>query len=217
MIKAVIFDLDGVIVDSMQTHWEAEKRTLQKYGILVTSKELDEYSGKSILFKFSELLKRYELSVKPEEVLEFHMTEGYEYIKANIKPVKGVIELIKHVHKHNVKLGLASGSPLAFILYVLEKFNVLQLFDSIISVDDITHGKPHPEIFLKSAEALGVKPSECIVMEDAPQGIEAAKRAGMKCFAVTTTFPEEKLVNADKIAESFEGLTIGQLNELLGK
>lgn len=191
MLKAIIFDLDGVIAKTMHLHWEAEKLTLKRYGVLSSSEELDSYSGKSIAFKFSEILKKHGKEANFDDVLKMHTSEGYEYIVNNLMPVAGVIELVKQAHEHKLKIGLASGSPLIFIKGVLGKLGILKFFDSVISVDDITHGKPHPEIFLKSAEALGVKPSECIVMEDAPQGIEAAKRAGMKCFAVTTTFQRE--------------------------
>ena len=170
---------------------------------------------KSIAFKFSEILKKHGKEDKLDKVLKIHKTDGYEYILNNLMPVAGVIELIKQAHENKMKIGLASGSPLIFIKSVLGKLGILKFFDSIISVDDLTHGKPHPEIFLKSAEALGVKPSECVVMEDAPQGIEAAKRAGMKCFAVTTTFQREKLAGADWIAESFENLTIERLGQLI--
>ena len=217
MIKAVIFDLDGVIADSMGLHFEAEKKTLLKYGVPASTEELAAHTGNKIGVKFAALLKKHGAKANLSEVLKAHAAESYGHIKANVAPVRGILELVKELHGKKLKLGVASGSPKVLVFHMLGKFHILKLFDSVLSADDVSNAKPDPEIFLKVAQKLGCKPSECVVIEDAPNGIRAAKSAGMKCVAITTTHKKSELNGADKIISSFGELTAKDLKSFFSE
>ena len=214
MIKAIIFDLDGVIADSMRLHFEAEKKTLLKYGISATTEELAAYTGNKVTVKFSALMEKYGVKANPEDVLKVHMAESYEYIKANVAPVAGIVKLINELHHEKLKLGVASGSPRVLVEYFIEKFNIKKLFDAVVSADDVANAKPNPEIFLKAAQKLGCKPAECVVVEDAPYGIQAARAAGMKSVAIMTTHKKSELQGADRLISSFSELTVRDLKDM---
>ncbi len=214
MLKAVIFDLDGVIADSMNLHFEAEKKTLLKYGISATTVELAAYSGNKVTVKFSEMLRKHGVKASPEDVLKVHVSESYEYIKLNVAPVQGAIKLLKELNRKKLKLCVASGSPRIFVEFVVDKFRIRGLFEFILTGDDVVNSKPDPEMFLKAAQKKGCKPNECIVMEDALNGIQAAKAAGMKCVAIATTHEKDELAAADKIIGSFSELSISDLKHL---
>ncbi|HLD97596.1 MAG TPA: HAD family phosphatase [Candidatus Nanoarchaeia archaeon] len=214
MLKAVIFDLDGVIADSMSLHFEAEKKTLLKYGISATTKELAAHTGNKIAVKFSALLEKHGSKAGLDEVLRVHAADSYSHIKENVSPVPGILKLVKELHGRKLKLGVASGSPKALVCHMLGKFGILELFDSVLSADDVANSKPDPEIFLKAAKRLKVRPAECVVIEDAPNGLRAAKAAGMKCLAITTTHKKGELRGADRIISAFGEITAGTITGL---
>lgn len=214
MLKAVIFDLDGVIADSMKLHFEAEKKTLLKYGISATTEELAAHTGNKAIVKFSALLKKHGVKANPEDVFKVHMDESYDHIKANVAPVSGIIGLLKELHSVKLKLAVASGSPRVLVEYIIDKFRISKLFDVVLSADDVVKSKPAPEMFLKAAQRLKCRPEECVVIEDAPNGITAARAAGMKCLAITTTHKKEELKGADRIIASFDEITADKLAEL---
>lgn len=214
MIKAVIFDMDGVIADSMPLHFEAEKKTLMKYGIRASDDELHKYTGNTVQVKFASLLEANGVNEDVQEVLRNHFSSSHKHIKENVEPVTGFMKLINGLEGH-YKLGVVSGSPRKFIMDILKKFKVEGLFTSIISADDVSKGKPHPEGFLKCAGELQVLPAECIVIEDAPAGIKAAKTAGMHAIGLKSAHGTSYDISAaDLIVDSLEKLKSGDFKSL---
>lgn len=187
MIKAAIFDLDGVIVDTAHYHFIAWQRLAHELGIEFTEHENERLKGVSRMRSLEIIL---ELGGKalPEAEKEALATRKnawfVEYIQA-IRPDEifpGVKQLIQQLRRGGVKVALASSSKNARL--VLRNLQIEDLFDGYVDGTMITHSKPHPEIFLSAAAQLGVQPQACVVFEDAEAGVEAALAAGMKCVGV---------------------------------
>lgn len=187
MIKAAIFDLDGVIVDTAHYHFIAWQRLAHELGIEFTEHENERLKGVSRMRSLEIIL---ELGGKalPEAEKEALATRKnawfVEYIQA-IRPDEifpGVKQLIHQLRRGGVKVALASSSKNARL--VLRNLQIEDLFDGYVDGTMITHSKPHPEIFLSAAAQLGVQPQACVVFEDAEAGVEAALAAGMKCVGV---------------------------------
>lgn len=215
MIKAVIFDMDGVIVDSEPAHIEAEKQILLKHGVKVTTEELRAYTGTTAEFEFADLIRKYKLNTTVEALFKEKENILFKLLKREVQPTKGVIELIKNLKRQGVKLGIASSGHRKLVRFFLGKLKIASQFDSVVCSEDITHSKPHPEIFLKSAKELGVRPDECVVIEDSKLGVEAAKSAGMKCVGYRNpNSGDQDLSEADMIVDDFAGLDIRSLLRL---
>ena len=209
MIEAVIFDLDGVIVQSEDAHIEAEKQTFLKYGVSVSAEELHKYTGTTAKAMFTELIAKYKLDTTFEEINLQKEKILLKLLKEDAAPTKGVIILIQELKQRGIKLAIGSSSTRILVEYVLKKLNITHLFDSVIAAEDVEHSKPNPEIFLKAAMNLGVDPSQCLVIEDAQLGVEAAKRAGMKCVGYSNPHSgNQDLSKADIVIDDFSKLDI---------
>ena len=184
-MKAVIFDMDGVIVDSEAVHTKVKIQALHVYGIECSPEECIPYFGRSSRAFFSDFIKHSPQNI-PLEKIEARKQELFvDYITgdSDISPVSGALELIKELHKRNVPIALASSAVRANIEIFLNKFNVYNDFNVILSGAELSESKPNPEIYLLAARRLGMKPQDCMVIEDAESGIIAAKRAGSYCVA----------------------------------
>lgn len=180
MIDAVIFDMDGVIVDSEPLHYESDKMTMKFYGYEVSDEELNNYVGVSNPEMWTELREKYRLTAALGEILEKQLSYKKILIGARkLVPIDGIQELLDEFRNSGIRIGLASSSSREFIDLVLEKLGIKDNFEVIVSGDDVKHSKPAPEIFLKASQKLNTDPSVCLVIEDSRHGIEAAKRAGM--------------------------------------
>ena len=215
MIKAVIFDMDGVISHTQIFHSKAESEALKEYGISMPFKELmKKYAGIPDKEMFKKILERFGKEANIDEIIEKKWVIMDKFVKKGIKPVEDVEKLIRFLYKNGFALAVASASPFHFIKSVIKPLKIENMFKSIACADEVTHGKPDPEIFLLAAKKLKIKPVFCIVIEDSSNGVEAAKRAGMKCVAITTTHKREELKNADKIIDSFKEINIDKLKDL---
>lgn len=218
MVIAVIFDLDGVIIDSEHIHIEAEKRVMLRYGVRLSLEELHGYTGTTAKFMFAELIKKYRVNTTLERILSEKEEVLFRLFEQDMRPTKGVNELLTNLKQYDIKLGIASSSPKRLIMYALKRLNVTHFFDSIVSSDDIQCSKPNPEIFLRSASHLDVSPALCIVVEDAELGVEAAKNAGMRCIGYKNPHSgDQDLSKADLIIDDFSKLTIHKLLSLVHK
>jgi len=211
--KAVIFDLDGVISDTQRLHFEVDVEVLKRKGIDFPFKRMNRYAGVSDREFFRELVfKKKKFSEKEmEKIIEMKYEILFKKMKGNLKPIKGVIELIKRLKRNSFRLAVASSSPKKAVNFVLSSFKIKKYFDVILSREDVVKAKPDPEIYLKAAKLLKLKPEDCLVIEDSPSGIKAAKSAGMKCIAIATTLKKEQLKQADKIINSFEELSLKEI------
>ncbi len=208
MLKAFIFDMDGVIIDSEPLHFLSDKMVMKDFGIDISHEELNEFVGMTNPVMWAVLIKRYNLATSVDEILitqhnfKKELLEAGEYCAIN-----GIPELLKELRAREFKVGLASSSSRQFIELVLKKLGIFQYFDVVISGEEVLNSKPAPDIFLEAAAALEVNPLECIVLEDSGHGVTAAKAAGMKCIAFRNpNSGNQKLDAADCIVCTLEKL-----------
>ncbi|MFC2040915.1 HAD family hydrolase [Chloroflexota bacterium] len=214
--KAVIWDMDGVIIDTAPYHLKAWREVFRKSGVNFTEEQFRQGFGQRndtiIRSVLGEKVSQYEIdSISAEKEENFRLE-----IRQNIKPLAGVIELMKSLAERRFKMALASSAPIENIQLLIHGLGIDKYFQSIISGEDVTEGKPSPQVFLLAAEKLGVKPWRCVVIEDAVAGVTAARRAGMHCVAVTNTHPEASLSGADLVVGSLEAVTVSDLDRILG-
>ena len=216
MFKALIFDMDGVIVDSEPIFVEIEKRIMKKYGVEITDEVLDRYVGISTPTMWEDLIKLYSLECGLEELLEVHEALKEEvFSEVEMIAIDGVRELLAELKNQNIPAAIASSSPVGFIGEVLQKLDIKSYFTAVVSGEEIEKGKPHPDIFLKAAELLGVRPEECVVIEDSMHGVRAAIAAGMKCigFANSKT-GRQNLSEATCVVNDLKNVNCGFINDL---
>lgn len=183
MIKAVIFDMDGVIVDSEPIHFESDKMTMEYYKKEISDDELNNYVGVSNPEMWAELRNKYRLIESVEEILEKQLYYKKHLIgNKKLEPIDGIRELLDELKSSRIRIGLASSSSKEFIEFILNNLGIKEYFEVIISGEDVKKGKPAPDIFQKASEVLDVEPSNCLVIEDSGHGVKAAKLAGMKCI-----------------------------------
>jgi len=213
--RAIIWDLDGVIADTAPYHMRAWQDTFQKMGIQFTEDDFRHSFGlrndtilAGILGKGVSRDEINSISTEKEETFR-------RMIGQNIRPLPGVIDLMRSLTEAGFPMALASSTPAENVRLVTERLGIKDYFQSTIAAEDVTKGKPHPQVFLLAAQELGVSPGNCAVIEDAVAGITAARRAGMHCLAVTTTHPRASLKEADLIVDTLESVTVNTLQKLL--
>ncbi|MGC9772854.1 beta-phosphoglucomutase [Fervidobacterium islandicum] len=204
--KACIFDLDGVIVDTAKYHYLAWKRLAKELGFEFTEKDNERLKGVSRMASLEILLsvggiQIDDASVK-EQLADKKNTWYVEYISQMTKDeiLPGVEDFLKMLKENGIKIAIGSASKNT--MTILNRIGIKDMFDAIIDGTKITKAKPDPEVFLKAAQELNVRPEECCVFEDAVAGIEAAKAAGMKVIGVGDP---SILKGADKVIQSFVG------------
>lgn len=205
MIKAVIFDMDGVLINSQETHYKADIMALSECGFNVDLSFVMKGAGTSTLERFSKWKNELgyekdakEVSIRREEMMkELLINDG-------VDGVKGAKELLMDIKKNNIKTAVASSSAYDLIYTVIDALGERELFDKILSGEDVENGKPAPDVFLKAAELLGVEPSECIVIEDSTNGVKAGVAAGMRVLGyINPTSGEQDLSKASCITDDF--------------
>lgn len=181
-IKAVIFDMDGVIVDSEFINFHAMLAVLEEYGIDFDFKYYSKFPGGSCIEAFECVKRDFSAEFDVQKMVdEFNSQRRITAKKNGWTPVKDAVDTVKYCAR-KYKLALASGSAPDIIADVTANFGIAPLFESMISGENIEHCKPAPDIFLKSAENIGVQPQNCAVIEDSHNGVLAAKAADMFCI-----------------------------------
>jgi len=213
--RAVIWDLDGVIADTAPYHQRAWQETFRKRGVKFTEEDFRQSFGLRNDTIISNILDK-EISQEEISGIAKEKEESFRRgIRDNIKPLPGVIKLIKSLDADKFQQAIASSTPQENIRLVTEGLDIRNYFQVIIGDEDVSEGKPNPQVFLLAAERLEVEPKHCIVIEDAVAGVSAAKRAGMRCLAVTNTNPRNNLKEADLVVDSLEVITMSDLEGLL--
>ena len=213
--RAVIWDMDGVIVDTAPYHLNAWQEILQKRGIKFTEEEFRHSFGQRNDNIIRNALGEH-ISQGEMEAIAAEKEETFRrLVMRNIKSFPGVVKLIRSLREHGFKMALASSAPIENILLIIQGLGIDNCFDAIVSDRDVTEGKPSPQGFLLAARELGVEPENCIVIEDAVVGVAACKSAGTRCIAVTNTYPREILREADLIVDTLEAVTVAYLERLL--
>ena len=182
-MKAFIFDMDGVIIDSEPLHNKIVRSILAENNIIVTNEEFNKFTGMASTAVFDILIKQNNLPYTPEQLSKRQMDKLKNYIvEHHVKPIEGIIPLIQKLHDKNIPLAIASSSPLDMIEFTTKKFGINEYFTTLISGEDLPHSKPAPDIYLKTAKMLNIAPSDCVALEDSKNGSIAAKSAGMYCI-----------------------------------
>ena len=215
---AAIFDMDGVLVDSNPFHLQKWIDLLNERQLPFDREELARIAlgprnRTTIRHYFGDSLSETEVHQLSEELEE----KFRQQIRPHAKPLPGLEPLIKELHQSDIPMAVASAGMRKNIEFMVDVLGLRPYFRYLISGEEMPHSKPDPEIYLKTAAALGVEPTACAAFEDSFVGVEAVKRAGMKCVAVTSTFPLEELrqkTHADLIVTSFEGLHFKTLQSL---
>jgi beta-phosphoglucomutase len=211
MIKAFLFDLDGVIVDTAIYHYQAWRQMANGLGFDISEEFNEKLKGVSRMESLDIILAHGGIELSEEEKISLAAKKNENYLNLvnNMSPadiLPGVSIFFKEVKKENIKTALGSVSKNARL--ILERIGMLDDFDAIIDGTKITKGKPDPEVFLKGAQELDVSPSECLVFEDAVAGIEAAKKGGMKAVGIGK---KEILTEADIVFVNLTGVNVNEL------
>lgn len=211
----IIFDMDGVIVDSNPYHKIALKEFCSGHGHeLGDDQLLKKIYGRTNREWLTELFGK----LPEDQLLEYTEEKETLYRKLfdqDIKPLKGLVKFLDQLEEHKVLRAIGTSAPRSNVDFTLNKTNTVKYFPTILNDTFVTHSKPHPEIYLKSAEALGLPNSLCVVIEDSLSGVEAGKKAGSKVIGVTTTHSREELAHCDMVIDDFEGLTVEMVEKLL--
>lgn len=217
MMKAAIFDLDGTIIDSNPLDYEAWSRILQENGANLSWDEYLRIVGATS----AEIFKQY-LQLEDKEKIDDLVKRREAYFREvvtekGLQWVPGAEDLLKTLQTIPLKLALATGANQEKLDFIFKRVNIRSYFEGLIAADEVTNGKPDPEVFLKAAAKLGVEPGECIVFEDAQKGVEAAKAGGMQCIAINTNGRKDYIAAADLVIDQYAQLDVSQWLGLAGK
>lgn len=185
MIKAVIFDMDGVLVDSEPFHIEIEKRQFILNQVSISDEEHHQFMGIATDVMWKTIVQKYNLKLPAETLIEQNRTESIRFFSevSEIPVMPGLVELLEKLKTSNYLLAVASSSFPEIIELILERTGLKKYFQVIVSSQEAGKSKPEPDVFLLAAQKLGVDPSDCLVVEDSANGIKAAQSAGMRCVA----------------------------------
>jgi beta-phosphoglucomutase family hydrolase len=211
---SVIFDMDGVLVDSSEAHFQAWHRLGQREGKPFTRELFQLTFGMHNQQIVPMWMEQEVAQSEIDRLADWKETAYRELVVELMRPIPGVMDLIVALHAQSVTIAVGSSGPLPNIQLVLKQLGMTEYFTALSTGEDVTHGKPDPEVFLVAARRLGRDPQRCVVLEDAPQGVEAARRAGMAVLGITSSRPAEDLP-ADRVVETFAGLRPADLRALL--
>ncbi len=214
-VQAVLWDMDGVLVDSADLHFESWTLTLKDYGLVYTRQKFTDTFGmnnesilKLLLGADSDPALRQEISQRKEQLFR-------RMVPGRVEPLPGVPAWLGRFQQAGLRQAVASSGPAENLVVLVEALGIARYFATLVSAFDMP-GKPDPAVFLEAARQLGVAPAQALVIEDGLPGVEAARRAGMRCLAVTTTHPAERLSLADQIVSGLDALAWDDLRPLSG-
>lgn len=215
---AIIFDLDGTLIDNNYYHIEAWKVFYKQHGLEFSMEDYrNNINGKINRDIFNYILGTT-LSAEDLAIYDSEKEALYRELYApHIEPVTGLIELLMHLNKEGIPTAVATSGLPPNINFMFEHIPMRQYFGAVINASDITHGKPHPEIFLKAAASHNAHPELCIAFEDSVAGIRSAKAAGMKVIALVTTHKREELSEADYIINNYTEISLEAMKALLNQ
>jgi beta-phosphoglucomutase family hydrolase len=185
MIKAIIFDMDGVLVDSEPFHIEIEKQQFRQYKLSVSKEEHAQYMGVASDVMWKEIAEHHSINVSVEDLIEQFKIKSIRYFSEldEIPVMPGLIDLLEKLRSKNFPMAVASSSYPEIIKIILEKTGLRKYFDVVVSSQEAGKSKPEPDVFLLAARKLGIPAKDCLVVEDSANGIKAAQAAGMSCVA----------------------------------
>lgn len=216
MLKAVIFDMDGVIVDSDWIVNDIEKGIFKDLGIEVSDEDQLSWVGTTAERFWSEIKDQFGLKQSVDELIDLSRTKIFKHFEVcPLAPMEGVVEFLDELKEHNIKFAVASSASSMRVGLILKRLELEDLFSIRVTAQDVVNGKPDPEVFLKAAGKLSVEPSEAVVIEDAKNGVQAAQVAGMKCVGFNAVPGRQDLSAADLIVSGFGDLSYEKLLQLV--
>jgi HAD superfamily hydrolase (TIGR01509 family) len=189
-IKAVIWDFDGVIIDSEPHHIDAETETLKQYGFSLSRSVALEYLGVKLKDYFSDLANRFSIDAPVDEMIRNHYNTLIRYYREVFPLVPNAVEVLEDL-KDRFLMSIATSREKQLARLAMDRFSLLKYFDSIIYGEDVKQGKPNPEPFLKAAKQMEVLPGSAVVIEDSTSGVKAAKDAGMVVIVRIASYNRE--------------------------
>lgn len=215
MIKAVIFDMDGVIVDSEPVHYEAHNKLLKSYGQTLSKEDIIKYVGLPTREVYKDIKEKFNLPYEVNELVKKKREIFASIAAEKVELMPHSKELIGFLRENGYKLAVASSGFKTQIYTFLQKFELADKFITVVSADDVAMAKPHPEIYLEAARRLGLKSSECLAIEDSDKGIESAKQAGMRVIAVPNAHTKQQdLSKADLIVSNLGDITLETIKNM---
>ena len=213
MLKAVLFDMDGVIVDTEPLHYQAYHKMFEEVHINVDEDLYASFTGQSTINITKRLVDYFSLDVTPEYLVSLkrkHYKDLFD--NGSLDLIEGVLERIKDYYANGITLVVASSASMPGINQIFERFDLNQYFSGKFSGADLEKSKPHPEIFLKAAESTGFNKSECMVIEDSTNGIKAAHAAGIFCVGFKSPHSSHQdYTLASKVITSFEEISYSKI------
>lgn len=215
LLRGVVFDFDGVIVDSHPVHTRTWKRFLQSVGKNVSESQLEfVLDGR----KRDDILRYFLGELHPDQLVEYgHRKEQlFRDEAADVQTVGGLLSFLEDLKDTRLALGVASSASRSRVDFLLDRLNLKKHFRVIVTADEVEHGKPHPAVFLRAAQELGINPCELIAFEDAVSGVKAARSAGMKCIGIAQPDRASVLLDAgaSHIVPDFRRLSYLKLRRL---
>lgn len=207
MIQGVIFDMDGVLVDNRDAHIEAFRITCDKYGVAFDREKFMPSFGMTNDLILNIIMPEVIRTVDWRQIADEKEVIYREIFERTIAPANGLIQFLQGLKAKGIKIAVGSSGNTPNVNFVLTRCGIGEYFDAIANGDMITHGKPDPEVYLLAAQKLNLKPEACLVVEDAPVGIQAARSAGMAVMAVASTFRREDLTDYEILIDNFTQVT----------
>jgi beta-phosphoglucomutase len=224
MLRAVIFDFDGVISDTEPTHLQAFNKVLAQYSIEISETEYyKDYLGLNDYEAFREMARAHNIQLCDDEIADLITQKGKifeELVKSQSNIIEGTAEFLNMLKRNGIKMAICSGAVRSDIDVILSGTRLPDFFEVIVTADEVKESKPNPAGFNRALQKLNEKqdskisPAECIVVEDSPWGLEAARKAGMHTLAVTNSYTAEELNMAEKVVAALGEVTINELQEL---
>ena len=201
--EAVIFDMDGVLIDSQPMYYEFDISLLGRFGHSTTVETVIPYSGLTSVDRMTRYKNDFGLRESVPELIKISVDTMREVFSSReLKPIEGIPELLSFVKQRGVRLGVASSTSHELIELILQKLGFFSMFDKIVSGEDVAFGKPAPDVYLKSAEIFGLSPAVCVAVEDSAAGIASASSAGFTCIAYRNGYTTDYSL-ADYVVDNF--------------
>jgi HAD superfamily hydrolase (TIGR01509 family) len=218
MIRAIIFDFDGVIVLSEHIFTKIFVNMLNtKFDLEVKEEEFYRFSGLRFEERLKQVCEKHGIKLASKRYLELADIARQEYIqnsKGSVKLNVGLKKFLDRLKEASFVLAIGTNGAKRVVTEMVDYLNIKEYFETIVAYEDVKLPKPEPDVYLRCADNLNIETDECLVFEDSPAGVAAAKKAGMRCIALTTTATREELQDADLVIDSFYDISLDMLDEL---
>lgn len=219
MLEAIIFDMDGVLVDSEYTYFQSKSQILSEAGHEVEDSYHFQFMGTTSDYMWEKMKQEFSLPLSVAEYIQQMTALRQAMIKRDgIRVIPHVQEFVKGLSQAGLKLAVASSSSLAEIKVNLAEIGLSEYFSEVVSTEEVEHSKPAPDVYLAAAERIGIMPENCLGIEDTKNGTGAVRNAGMVCVGFANpAFPKQDLAFADRVVSSFAELDADLLTKIYQK